>query len=250
MGGILSRKKKKPSRTIHVSPKKQPKSQTPPKEQAEITSTSNNACNVAFCKMPMEQSPIAIPSIQSIPNASKVSITFGSTEAEAYYQDFNIFFTWTGGARASLILNGIKYTPLQFHFHTPSEHTIEGTQYPFEMHIVYTSETKDIAIVAFVFKYGDIEDNFLQQIWPVIPKLKPHKPREPVGIVDGNSLLSGREDFYRYSGAEKGGVEWVLVRQPRIVSPRQVAVLFDALHTANARPLQPLTGRDVTLYVT
>ena len=27
--------------------------------------------------------------------------------------------------------------PLQFHFHAPSEHTVEGKNYPLELHIVH-----------------------------------------------------------------------------------------------------------------
>ena len=35
--------------------------------------------------------------------------------------------------------NGVtgKYEPLQFHFHSPSEHTVEGKLYPAELHIVH-----------------------------------------------------------------------------------------------------------------
>lgn len=33
-------------------------------------------------------------------------------------------------------MKGQEILPLQFHMHTPSEHTVDGKQYPLELHIV------------------------------------------------------------------------------------------------------------------
>ena len=40
--------------------------------------------------------------------------------------------------QAFLSWKGEKYSLQQFHFHTPSEHTINGIQFPMEMHLVHT----------------------------------------------------------------------------------------------------------------
>jgi len=34
----------------------------------------------------------------------------------------------------------MQFNALQFHFHTGSEHTIDGKRHDFEMHIVHTAE--------------------------------------------------------------------------------------------------------------
>ena len=39
--------------------------------------------------------------------------------------------------QASLSWKDERYSLLQFHFHTPSEHTINGKKYPMEMHLVH-----------------------------------------------------------------------------------------------------------------
>jgi carbonic anhydrase len=41
---------------------------------------------------------------------------------------------------SKLAFNGVEYNLLQFHFHSPSEHTIGGAYYDGEMHMVHKSE--------------------------------------------------------------------------------------------------------------
>jgi carbonic anhydrase len=37
---------------------------------------------------------------------------------------------------STCVINGKNYTARQFHFHTPSEHLVDGMTFPLEMHIV------------------------------------------------------------------------------------------------------------------
>ena len=65
-----------------------------------------------------------------------------------------------------------KYSAIQFHFHSPSEHLILGTSFPLEMHIVHTMAegapsdyiyTK--AVVAVVFDDSkDIPSPFIESL--------------------------------------------------------------------------------------
>ena len=36
---------------------------------------------------------------------------------------------------------GKAYVPLQFHYHAPSEHTIDGYSYDLELHIVHKNDS-------------------------------------------------------------------------------------------------------------
>jgi carbonic anhydrase len=43
-------------------------------------------------------------------------------------------------ANASSVIGGKEFGLRQFHFHTPSEHTVEGEHFPLEMHMVHQAE--------------------------------------------------------------------------------------------------------------
>merc|ERR1719313_1664146 len=74
------------------------------------------------------------------------------------------------GAVIETMVDGVptpqSLTPLQFHWHSPSEHTIDGVLYPLEVHLVtQTNVTKDLAVLGVMYKYGD-ENPLLEKIWP------------------------------------------------------------------------------------
>ena len=61
----------------------------------------------------------------------------------------------------SLTLDGKRYDLVQFHIHTPSEHTVIGRQYPMEMQFVFISGDTDatsFAVVAVLFEDGYPDD--------------------------------------------------------------------------------------------
>lgn len=44
------------------------------------------------------------------------------------------------GKGSSTTVDGKVFELKQFHFHTPSEHTIDGEYFPLEMHLVHEAE--------------------------------------------------------------------------------------------------------------
>lgn len=61
-----------------------------------------------------------------------------------------------------------SYKPLQFHFHAPSEHTVDGKHYDLELHIVHTNQdSSDLSVVGIFFDQkvgGTTESEFLKGI--------------------------------------------------------------------------------------
>eukprot|EP01084_Bolivina_argentea_P267291 453683_1 len=53
--------------------------------------------------------------------------------------------------KCTLSIHGKTFTLKQFHFHTPSEHTIDSKQYEMEMHLVHLNEANEIAVLGFIF---------------------------------------------------------------------------------------------------
>jgi len=60
--------------------------------------------------------------------------------------------------KCTVSIHGKTFTLRQFHFHTPSEHTIDSRQFEMELHLVHTNEADEIAVLGFIFttkqRYG------------------------------------------------------------------------------------------------
>jgi len=61
----------------------------------------------------------------------------------------------TVDAGSTFTFGGETYELKQFHFHTPSEHTIDGKHMPMEMHMVHQSPDKSLAVISLLFEEGD-----------------------------------------------------------------------------------------------
>ena len=156
-------------------------------------------------------------------------------------------------------LNVIKYKNedykmKQFHFHSPSEHTINGVRYPLEIHIVHHSEKSDSYIVYAILVQQGEQD-------PIFTFLEKHLP-----IVEGETKeinksfdfsLTTQEFFgtdsvgiYSYEGSlttppctQK--VTWVVVRDASTASAEQIKILQDLMPKNNYRETQAINSRKV-----
>ena len=81
------------------------------------------------------------------------------------YMVFGDLGTYTNANPASFAIS--EYQAFQFHFHAPSEHTINGNYYDLEMHIVHNAisqpltEYMSMAVIAILFKLGNTESELL-----------------------------------------------------------------------------------------
>lgn len=70
-----------------------------------------------------------------------------------------------------------KYEIIQIHFHTPSEHHIDGVEYPMEMHIVSSEKsdgTDKLLVLSAFFKMGN-QNEFIEDFLKLIPEKKHEK---------------------------------------------------------------------------
>ena len=89
---------------------------------------------------------------------------------------------------SSVTFDGREYQLKQFHFHTPSEHQIDGITYPMEGHIVNIIEPKTpedptrYLVVSFLFRMGD-EDSFITSFLDQVPRRRGRRgPRGGSGL--------------------------------------------------------------------
>lgn len=138
---------------------------------------------------------------------------------------------------------GTRYDLQQFHFHTPSEHTVGGRHAPLEQHFVHTSADGSVLVIAVLLLPGP-----RGAADPVLT----HLPREcgtPVDVegVDLRAMLPARTATVRYSGSfttepYTEPVQWLLTA-PRTASPAGIRAFQDLFPEGDYRQAQPLNGR-------
>ncbi|CAI0439807.1 unnamed protein product [Linum tenue] len=210
------------------------------------------------CKNGSMQSPIDLidTRVQVLSHLGRLNRDYKPAPATVKNRGHDITVRWKGDA-GEIKINGTKYKLLQFHWHSPSEHTINGSRYELELHLVHKCSQGNLAVVAIVYKYGR-PDRMLtkEQLFHHIRSVDPNHDKE-LGIVNPGDIKFGRSrKYYRYIGSLTvppctEGVIWTIVKKVRTVSREQVRALREAVHDGfkrNARPTQPLDGRPVYEY--
>lgn len=141
---------------------------------------------------------------------------------------------------STLMLGGDEYKLVQFHFHRPSEHLVDGKRFPMEVHFVHQHSSGRLAVVGVLMSAGKENPAFNKVVATMPDKEGPAVKADPA--IDPNGFLPDDLDYYRYNGslttppcAET--VAWLLLTDPIEVSETDVA-RFAKLYAMNARPVQ------------
>jgi carbonic anhydrase len=150
---------------------------------------------------------------------------------------------------STFTFNDKVYALKQFHFHTPSEHTIDGQHAPMEMHMVHQSDDNSLAVVGILFQEGkEINKNF-EKIIANLPAAK----GESKHITDVNLELQvhlpADNYAYHYTGSLttppcSENVQWLVLRDPVYLTADQIHA-FSSRIGPNNRPTQSLNDRQV-----
>ncbi len=136
----------------------------------------------------------------------------------------------------------------QFHFHTPSEHTVNGRHFPMEVHFVHQADDGSFAVVSALFAEGAASDN-LAKLIANFPKAKGDTLHLADVKLDLAVHIPANAPAYTYMGSFTTppcteNVEWLVFRDPLTASHDQLAA-FAARLNHNNRPVQPLNGRPI-----
>jgi carbonic anhydrase len=150
-------------------------------------------------------------------------------------------------AGSSIEIDDRVYDLVQFHFHTPSEHTIAGEHYPLELHLVHKGATGKLAVIAVLYDAG-ADSKALGALWA----LWPHKVAAPDKLpkpFDPSVLLPETRTVFRYSGSLTTppcteGVLWNVMRRT-MSDAKPHLELFGQHYPHNARELQPQNDRKI-----
>lgn len=223
-----------------------------------VTATGGPAQSRAPAQSPID---VRFDSIKFDPTQPRLSVSYGHTDVELEYVRKDLSSP-TGcatrhaeeteeavvAARSGQVtLAGVRYDLIQFHFHTPAEHRVDGRSDPLEMHLVHRAADGRLLVIAVPLRAGasSTVDTVLRRLAP--------ECGEAVDVpdIDLATLLPANHVTLRYTGSLTTapfteGVQWFLTTGIT-VSPATIA-RFQAMFTGgNARTVQPLNGRSLVL---
>jgi carbonic anhydrase len=109
---------------------------TGPLNWLELNPAVNSACSIG-----KNQSPINVDTTALKP-ASGSTLNFKLTPVTTGALFENLGSTLEVTTNGSMTLGGKAFSLKQFHFHTPSEHRIDGEHYPMEVHFVFQANSE------------------------------------------------------------------------------------------------------------
>jgi carbonic anhydrase len=234
------------------------------------TGREQSPVNVVTSKAPTAAAPLSLETsfsanLQYVKNTGHgVQLFETHPETHGFDEAGDVTSQSNGQPKGYSMVNGAKYNFYQVHWHTPSENTVDGVEFPLEAHFVHQLDDTDLvggyhrlAVIGLLYELGEC-NAFLDYFWEAFPEKKGTAPY--LGdAVDFNTKLSAAlaEGYYHWYGSLTTppcteGVSWNLLKKRETVCQRQIDVLKAALGNTqngvefNNRVPQPLYNRVVS----
>ncbi|WP_374354777.1 carbonic anhydrase [Chitinimonas sp.] len=199
----------------------------------------------AQCAEGRQQSPINIVGAapQQLP---QLRFSYGLSKLSILNNGHTIQVNIDPGQSVEVL--GDRYELKQFHFHTPSEEMIGGKPFAMVAHLVHKSEAGRLAVVAVLFKEGQANP-LIDTLWSRLPGEHGETRSFDGQMISPANLLPNNAKYFTFDGSLttppcSEGVRWIVLKTPVELSKAQLA-RFRQMFPMNARPVQPLNGREV-----
>lgn len=193
------------------------------------------------CAIGAEQSPIDL--------TGGVTVNPGQADFDWKPQAFRIVnnghtIQANAAPGSTLTIGENKYDLLQFHFHTPSEHLLNGKASAMEVHFVHSQASGKLAVVGVLMKAG-AKNSAFAAIMQAAPKAEGEKALDKP--LDARLFVPTSPSLYRYAGSLTTPpcseiVDWNVCETEIEVGADDIAA-FRAIFAMNARPIQPINRR-------
>ena len=197
------------------------------------------------------QSPINILSEEATTGGHSITLKFTGEINKVQNLGHTVQLDLDSGNTISM--DGRTFEFKQMHFHTPSEHLIDGITYPMEMHVVTTlkdqpdGEITEYLVLAFLVRMGK-ENKFISNFIDQIPK-----EEDSINEIDLNALtdsetsnvadlLKELNSYYHYKGSlttppYTESVNWYVMKKIFEASPEQI-LRINSIVGDNSRHIQ------------
>lgn len=172
------------------------------------------------------------------------------------------------GQCGTMTFNDTLYTLFQVHFHTPSEHSLNGKKYAMESHFEHiNAEKTQIVVVATMYDIQDNEtyegvvkarNNLEYGMNPLVSQVMANVMQDkPQFMVNPGAVINNKKGICTVSGSLTTPpcteiVTFVMQLNVQIISKEQendFRISVGGGLDGNARPIQPLKGREITCFV-
>ncbi len=146
------------------------------------------------------QSPIDISGVKEDDKLEPLNLTLPELNATVTNNGHTIVADTRAGG-GTLELDGRTYSLLGFHFHTLSEHTVEGQRGVMELHVVFQDSRDHFAVVGVLYRIGRRKNAFLERL--IAAGLPQQTGSEPVEIkrLNVRTSLTDPAQYFRYAGS-------------------------------------------------
>lgn len=198
----------------------------------------------AVCKSGKNQAPINIEGTIEA-DLKPIVFHYGSTPVDVVNNGHTIQVNYAPGS--TITVDNHTYNLLQFHFHTPSENTVQGRSFPMEGHLVHADSDGNLAVVSVLFEDG-AANPFIETVWSYMPE-KVGESRKVADVkFDVSDMLPSDKSYYRFNASLttppcSEGVRWMVMKTPVLVSKAQAKKFTTVIGVNNNRPVQPLNAR-------
>jgi len=201
----------------------------------------------ASCKIGHAQSPIDIRT-KAIKGEALPAIEFAYKPGTAKIVDNGHTIQVVPAPGDAITIGGHRYELTQFHFHKPSEESIDGKRRDMVAHFVHKDESGKLAVVAVLLQTG-ATNPMIAALWNNLPAHKEAEVDVKGVQIDPADLLPRDRGYYTFEGSLttppcSEGVTWYVLKSPAQLSSGEIA-RFGKAYPMNARPVQPLNGRVV-----
>jgi carbonic anhydrase len=187
------------------------------------------------CSTGTMQSPVDFGHLRQ---RQRLDVDYGSTTGEIFDNGHTIEVETEG--TNTLVLDGVVYELVQFHFHIASEHRVLGFGYDMELHLVHRSADGANAVIG-VFLSRGTSSGALAPIFAQLPgEVNVKEPLD--AIFNPATFLPKSRAHYRYVGSLTTppcteGVNWIVMTDPKTISDEDIAQFAERVHF-NARLVQ------------
>jgi carbonic anhydrase len=201
----------------------------------------------AICAEGQAQSPIDIPD-QTVRKGDFPSMLFNYKPTPLAVTDNGRTVSAKYDPGSYFSLEGVKYDLQSIELHKPGEHKVNGKGHEMEAYLVHKGKGDKLGILVVPLDPGK-ENAIVKAILTNVPATKGKENEVPSVTINAVDLLPSSKDYYAYAGSATTppcteNVEWFLLKNAVSVSPDQIA-RFGKLYPMNARPVQPIHGRDI-----
>ncbi|KAF7059174.1 hypothetical protein CFC21_066109 [Triticum aestivum] len=212
----------------------------------------------AACGDGKKQSPIDICKVKIDKDMGPLEQTYNSSACTLKNRGHDFILQWKGG-NGKLTIKKKDYVLQQVHWHVPSEHTVNGTRFDMELHMVHEDSSKARAVISVLYstKEAGDPDKTLTDLAPYFKRLagKDNEDEDVKEPVDPSVWIDKASGYYRYDGSLTTppcteGVLWNILSKVKHVSKEHIKMMESVSEEPepNDRPAQKMNGRVVRYF--